>query len=61
VPGSAKRLLERFGQSHLINANAAKLRFDIGDEVECNMGNKADGTTNWQFGTLALRTVLQRG
>ena len=50
VRESGKRLLERRGRSHLWKWAAKTLRFDIGEEVECNMGILATGHINWQRG-----------
>ena len=52
VAGSAKRLLERRGQSFLAKLKATELRFEVGDTVECNMGTNADGSVKWEPGVI---------
>ena len=47
-----KKLLERRGQSFLSVTKKKELRFAVGDEVECNMGMKNDGSINYQKGKI---------
>ena len=52
TPAETTRLYERTGRSRAWKA--AELRFAVGDLVECNMGQRADGTKDWRPGVVSL-------